>query len=83
MKTKTLNNEAMIRNINGLSLGDRAYCGPYGTITCYKNAACNWNSDSANGSVVRNTRMFSVSGSSKLRNGGNWTMKALRKAITK
>ena len=34
MKTKTLNKEAMIRNIRGLSLGDRAYCGPYGTITC-------------------------------------------------
>jgi len=70
-KTKTLTNESMLRNINGLSLGDRAYCGPYGTVTCTKAAGEN------------GTRRFKVSGSRLLRNGGNWTMKALRKAVSK
>lgn len=77
MKTKMLNSNAMIRNINGLSYGDRAYCGPYGTITCYQDAGYGC------GFGIRNSRMFSVANSTKLRNGGNWTMKALRKAIEK
>lgn len=70
-KSKKLNRNAMIRNINGLSLGDRAYCGPYGTITCTKKAcAC-----------TKSPRRFKVANSTKLRNGGNHTMKSLRKAI--
>ena len=69
MKTKTLNKEAMIRNIRGLSLGDRAYCGPYGTIECYSTKYCD------------GARKFSVSGSIKLRNGGNWSFTKLREAI--
>ena len=39
MKTKALNREAMLKNINGLSFGDKAYCGPYGTVTCIKGAS--------------------------------------------
>lgn len=61
----------MLRNIAGLSVGDRAYCGPYGTIKCISAAV--------NGK--KNTRKFSVSASKKLKNGGNWTLRALRKAI--
>jgi hypothetical protein len=73
-KHKTLTNEAMIRNINGLSVGQRAYCGPYGTVTCTK-AASEWRPNAAV------PRKFSVSGSLKLVNRGNYTMKQLRKAI--
>jgi len=87
-KTKTLTREAMLRNINGLSIGDRAYCGPYGTITCVSEADTELISDrNCAGNFrgmqhsVRNTRKFSVSGSTKIHNGGNWTMKSLRKAI--
>lgn len=71
MKTKTLNQKAMLANINGLSKGDRAYCGPYGTVTCTESAR-----EAKNG-----VRRFKVSGSEKLRNGGNWTLANLRKAI--
>lgn len=71
-RTKTLTNESMIRNITGLSLGDRAYCGPYGTVTCTKAAG-----------GVRGARRFKVSGSRLIRNGGNWSMKTLRAAIAK
>ena len=39
MKTKALNREAMLKNISGLSIGDKAYCGPYGTVTCIKGAS--------------------------------------------
>ena len=39
MKTKTLSNKSLIRNINGLSEGQKAYGGPYGTITCTKRAS--------------------------------------------
>lgn len=70
MKTKMLNAEATIKNINGLSLGDKAYCGPYGTITCRTSKR------------LHGRRTFSVAGSSKIRNGGNWTMSALREAIS-
>lgn len=70
-KTKALNKKSMMANINGLSLGDRAYCGPYGTITCTKKAC----------KITKSPRRFKVSHSSKIRNGGNWSMKALRKAI--
>lgn len=70
-KTKTLRKESVIANINGLSLGDRAYCGPYGTVTCTKKAC----------SATKSPRRFKVAHSSKIRNGGNWTMKTLRKAI--
>lgn len=81
-KTKKLNRNAMLRNINGLSLGDKAYCGPYGTIMCYRTATRHI--PEAKGIVskrVRGARRFTVSNSTKLRNGGNWTMTALRKAI--
>lgn len=74
IKMKELTKEAMLRNINGLSLGDKAYCGPYGTVKCVAHAS----------SPIRNAavpRKFSVSGSTKLQNRGNWTMSALRKAI--
>lgn len=74
MKTKNLTRESMIKNICGLSLGDRAYCGPYGTITC-THAASEWRPN------AKVPRKFSVSGSIKLQNRGNWTMKALREAI--
>ena len=70
-KTKCLCKESMLANINGLSLGDRAYCGPYGTVTCTKKACA----------VTKSPRRFKVSNSTKIRNGGNWTMKSLRKAI--
>ena len=70
-KNKTLDKRHMINNINGLSVGDRAYCGPYGTITCTKKACA----------LTKSPRRFKVSNSTKLRNGGNHTMKSLRKAI--
>ena len=70
-KTKTLNKTATLRNINGLSLNDRAYCGPYGTITCY--AAAN--------KATKSPRLFSVNGSIKLNNSDGWTMNLLRKHI--
>lgn len=70
-KSKTLSKDAMLKNINGLSLGDRAYCGPYGTITCTKKACA----------ITKSPRRFKVANSSKIRNGGNHTMKSLRKAI--
>ena len=70
-KTKTLDRKHMIANINGLSLGDRAYCGMYGTITCTKKAC----------SATKSPRRFKVAHSSKIRNGGNHTMKSIRKAI--
>lgn len=70
-KSKMLNCNAMIRNINGLSVGDRAYCGPYGTITCTRKACA----------ATKSPRKFKVAHSIKLRNGGSWTMKSLRKAI--
>ena len=76
MKSKTLSRNAMIRNINGLSEGDKAYCGPYGTITCTKRAAY------VDGVRRKNTRRFKVANSSKIRNGGNHTIKSLRKAIS-
>jgi len=69
MRIKQLTRSAMLRNINGLSEGDKAYCGPYGTVTCTKKAS------------GTTPRKFSVSGSSKITNRGNWTMKSLRKAI--
>ena len=75
MKMKTLTNESMLRNVNGLSVGQKAYCGPYGTITC-TNAA-----KYVGESVVYGSRRFKVTNSKKLRNGGNYSMKSLRKAI--
>ena len=75
MKTKKLTRESMLKNINGLSLGDKAYCGPYGTITCTKAAG------RANANGTYGTRRFKVTNSTKIRNGGNYSMKALRKAI--
>lgn len=76
-KTKILTREAMIRNIAGLSVGDRAYCGPYGTVTCTARAS-EWSP------TARVPRKFSVSGNTNglLKNRGNWTMKALRMAIS-
>lgn len=75
MKTKKLNKESMINNINGLSVGDRAYCGPYGTITCVKKAAY------IGESAIKNSRRFKVTNAKKISNGGNYTMRSLRKAI--
>ena len=72
-KTKTLSMDSMLANIAGLSKGDRAYCGPYGTVTCTKAAS----------ETKNRRRVFKVSGSQKLRNGGNWSWKALREAIEK
>ena len=88
-KTKALNKTAMLKNICGLSFGDRAYCGPYGIVTCTKSAGCVFiNGKNAAGNYrgmqikfTRNARRFSVSGSKKLQNRGNWTMKQLREAI--
>ena len=71
MNTKELAASAMLRNINGLSKGDVAYCGPYGTVTCTESA----------GESKTGVRKFKVSGSSRLRNGGNWTMTAIRRAV--
>lgn len=80
MRTKRLTRESMLKNINGLSLGDRAYCGPYGTITCTKAAGrANANGTFANGTY--GARRFKVTNSTKIANGGNYSMKALRKAI--
>lgn len=73
-KMKELTKEAMLHNINGLSIGDKAYCGPYGTVKCISHAS----SHSPKAAIPRK---FSVSGSTKLQNRGNWTMAALRKAI--
>lgn len=70
-KTKKLNKTATLRNINGLSLGDRAYCGPYGTITCY----------AAYDKQTKTPRQFSVTGAAKLFNSTGWTMSQLRKHI--
>ena len=72
MKTKELSASAMLRNINGLSKGDVAYCGQYGVVTCTESAR----------EPKTGVRKFKVSGSSRLRNGGNWTMNAIRRAIT-
>ena len=71
MNTKEPAASAMLRNINGLTKGDVAYCGPYGTVTCTESAR-----ESKTG-----VRKFKVSGSSRLRNGGNWTMNAIRRAV--
>ena len=76
MRTKKLTRESTLKNINGLSEGDRAYCGPYGTITCTKGAMY------IGESVVRGSRRFKVTNSLKIANGGNYSMKALRKAIS-
>ena len=76
MRTKRLTRESMLKNINGLSLGDKAYCGPYGTITCTKAAG------RANANGTYGARQFKVTNSTKIANGGNYSMKALRKAIT-
>jgi len=74
MKNKSLTNEALIKNINGLSEGQKAYGGPYGTIKCTKKAS-EWSPN------AKTPRKFSVSGSSKIQNRGNYTMSQLRKAI--
>ena len=74
MKNKSLTNDAMIRNINGLSEGQKAYCGPYGTVKCTKRAS-EWSPN------AKTPRKFSVSGSTKIPNRGNYTMSQLRKAI--
>lgn len=70
-RTKVLDNQHMLANINGLSVGDRAHCGPYGIVECYKSASTNRSGK----------RLFKVIGSKLIHNGGNYTMGALRKAI--
>lgn len=77
-KTKNMCKESVIANINGLSVGDRAHCGPYGIITCTKSATT---VKGVTPVCKRGARRFKVANSSYLRNGGNWTMSALRKAI--
>lgn len=71
MRKKMLGIKPMMRNICGLSEGDKAYCGPFGTVTC-----CCAAKNSQTGK-----RMFKVEGSLRLANRGNWTMDSLRKAI--
>ena len=75
MRTKKMTREAMLKNINGLSEGNRAYCGPYGTVTCTKKAV------RIGESKVYGSRRFKVTNSKKIANGGNYSMKSLRKAI--
>lgn len=70
-RIKSLTKAAVIANISGLGKGDRAFCGQYGTVQCYRAA-----SESKSG-----RRLFKVSQSEKLRNGANYTLKALREAI--
>ena len=79
MKTKILNKDAVLKNINGLSEGDRAHCGLYGIITCTRSAR-HAQTKGVSG-LKRGVRLFKVSNSKTLRNGGNWTMAKLRKAI--
>lgn len=71
MNGKKRTKESIISNIKGLSLGDRAKCGDYGVVECYELAR-----DNKNGH-----RMFKVSASKKIRNGGGWTTKSLVEAI--
>ena len=78
-KTKCLSKTAMMKNINGLSEGDRAYCGPYGIVTCTRRASYNVRGCAAK--YKRNTRRFKVTNSIKIANGGNYTMRSLRKMI--
>jgi hypothetical protein len=68
--TVTVDTNRILRNINGLSVGDRAHCGHYGIVECYAPA------------VPGRVRKFKVSKSTVLSNRGNWDMTALRKAIT-
>ena len=68
---KNIETVRYIANIQGLSVGDRARCGEYGVVECYQSAADN----------KYGRRMFKVSKSTKVRNGGGHTMKSLRKAI--
>ena len=82
-KTKNMCKESVIANINGLSVGDRAHCGPYGIIP-YGIITCTKSATTVKGITPvrkRGARRFKVTNSVFLRNGGNWTMKALRKAI--
>ena len=76
-KTKSLNKRAVIANINGLSVGDRAFCGPYGIITCTRAAT----TKGVIPTRKRGSRRFKVSNSVYLSNGGNWSMRSLREAI--
>ena len=61
----------ILKNINGLSVGDRARCGRFGVVECYKSASM----------TKSGVRKFKVSGSTVLANRGNWTMSALREAV--
>lgn len=60
-----------IRNINKLSLNRSTNCGEFGIVKCDHEAYNFWS----------NKRLFIVSKSKKLRNGGSWTYSSLRKAI--
>lgn len=70
MPTSEADVKRYIKNINGLSVGDRAHCGRFGIIECYKPA------------TFIKSRKFKVSKSTVLTNRGNWDMTSLRKAIT-
>lgn len=68
-RVKRLTRKAMLANINGLSLGDRAYCGPYGTVTCVRAAG------------KGGRRLFSVSGTDRLPKRRSWTIGEIREAV--
>lgn len=74
MTLRSIFEKSILDNINGLSLGDRAHCGPYGIVTCTHAAEGRGRGKAP--------RKFSVSRSKKLQNRGNWTMRQLREAIT-
>ena len=64
-------NARVLRNINGLSAGDRARCGRFGVVECYRAAR----------DEKTKTRKFKTSGATAIPNRGNWTYAALRRAI--
>lgn len=61
----------LLRNINGLSAGDRARCGRFGVVECYRAAR-----DEKTG-----VRKFKTTGATAIANRGNWTYAAIRRAI--
>ena len=60
-----------IANINKLALGRQTDCGEFGIVRCDTYADNYWSMH----------RLFAVSKSKKIANGGSWTFNSLRKAI--
>ena len=60
-----------IANINKLAWGRQTNCGEFGIIRCDSHADNYWSAH----------RLFAVTKSKKLGNGGTWTFGSLRKAI--